>query len=129
MSTKYFIDTANNYLGAFDSVAPDGGIEVGSAPDNASATWNGSSWDEPVEVVPTVTHFSSKTFFDRFTDTEKANIVAATLVSVPLKIFYDTMWGADFVDVEDLETITGVDALIEANLLDASRKSEILATA
>ena len=129
MTTKYFIDVANNYLGAFDSVPPSGGIEVGSAPSSASATWNGTGWDEPVVVVPVVTQFSSKTFFDRFTDIEKADIVAATLVSIPLKIFYDTMWGADYVDVVDLETIAGVDALIAATLLDASRKDEVLATA
>ena len=126
---KHYRDASGNYLGGYDGAAPAAGIEVSVIPVNAGATWNGAGWDEPVVVVPVVTQFSSKTFFDRFTDIEKADIVAATLVSIPLKIFYDTMWGADYVDVEHLETIAGIDALIAATLLDASRKDEVLATA
>ncbi len=80
-------------------------------------------------LIPIQTKFSSKTFFDRFTDEEKLAVVSATLVNIPLKIFYDTMWGVDYVDVTDLETIAGVDALIAATILDASRKDEVLATA
>lgn len=55
MTVKYYIDSENKYIGAFDgSEAPPGSTEVGHPPSNAAATWNGSSWDEPVIVPQTV---------------------------------------------------------------------------
>jgi len=54
MTVKYYRDSSNTYLGASNSPMV-GGIEVASAPLSAAATWNGSSWDEPVVVPQTVT--------------------------------------------------------------------------
>ena len=43
--TKYFVDQAGNYIGAFDGAEPPAGcIEVLSAPDDARQCWNGEGW-------------------------------------------------------------------------------------
>lgn len=46
MKTKYYINSEGKYLGgrSEDIEAPDGGIEVPSAPDHADCVWNGSGW-------------------------------------------------------------------------------------
>lgn len=45
--TKYFVDHAGNYIGAFDGAEPPkGAIEVPSAPDDARQPWLGDSWGE-----------------------------------------------------------------------------------
>ena len=83
----------------------------------------------PPQLPPvTKTHFSSKTFFERYTEAEQDAVITASMTSVPIKKAYDKMWGSDFVDVTSQETIDGVDALISVGLLDASRKSDILST-
>lgn len=43
--TKYFVDGAGRYLGAFDNAEPPAGsIEVPSAPSDARQPWTGSAW-------------------------------------------------------------------------------------
>lgn len=47
--TKYYVDGSGNYMGAYDGVgvvAPVGGIEVPTPPDDARQKWNSgtSSW-------------------------------------------------------------------------------------
>lgn len=77
---------------------------------------------------PPQTQFSSLDFLDRFTEGEQLAVVEATLVSPTVKLWYDRLLAADFVDLEDPRTKAGVDALITAGLLEASRKVEILTT-
>jgi len=50
MTVKYYRDVNNNYIGASNTPITDG-IEVASAPLNAAAIWNGTSWGEP-NIVP-----------------------------------------------------------------------------
>lgn len=43
--SKFYVDSEGKYLGAFDGVeAPEGSIEVESAPSHASQLWDGSTW-------------------------------------------------------------------------------------
>jgi hypothetical protein len=45
--TKYFIDLAGNYIGAFDGAEPPiGAVEVPVAPDDARQPWLGDRWGE-----------------------------------------------------------------------------------
>ncbi len=69
---------------------------------------------------------SSLDMFNRFTSAEQTAIVTETLINVPLKIFYDRMMAANYVDVTNVETVAGVDALIALKLIQPSRKIELL---
>jgi hypothetical protein len=45
--TKYFVDMAGNYIGAFDGAEPPASsIEAPSAPDDARQPWLGDRWGE-----------------------------------------------------------------------------------
>jgi hypothetical protein len=44
MITKYYVTDGGVYLGGYQGSYPVGGIEVPTAPSNASSTWNGSEW-------------------------------------------------------------------------------------
>lgn len=72
------------------------------------------------------TKFSSNQYFDRFTEAEQDSIISATDSDIQVRKFYDRMWGSDFIDLEDPRTAMGLDLLISKNLLDASRKDELL---
>lgn len=76
---------------------------------------------------PPKTQFTSLEFLAKFTEAEVLGVVSATLQSAPLKLWYDMMMAATFVDLEDLRTGQGLDALIAAGLLAPNRKDEILA--
>jgi len=51
--TKFFVDGAGKYLGAFDGAAPPAGaVEVPSAPEDAAQLWDGATWGPvPAGVV------------------------------------------------------------------------------
>ena len=50
--TKYFVDHAGNYIGAFDGAEPPkGAIEVPSAPEDARQPWLGDSWGSVVKTA------------------------------------------------------------------------------
>lgn len=85
-----------------------------------------------VQTVPTPppapkTQFTSLEFLDRFTEPEQLAVVTATLASPAVKLWYDKMLAASFVDLEDPRTPAGIDALIAAGLIDASRRDALLA--
>lgn len=80
----------------------------------------------PVSVSLTKTKFTSLEFLDRFTEEEQLAVVQATMTSAPVKLWYDRLLAASFVDLEDPRTEAGVDSLIDNELIDASRKAEIL---
>lgn len=70
--------------------------------------------------------FTSLEFLDRFTQAEQETIAAATASSVQVKLYYDKLLAADFIDVIDPLTIAGIDALIALGLLDSGRKASVL---
>ncbi len=54
--TKYYRDSENNYVGAYDGATPPGGsIEVALPPNHGTDVWDGSSWSArtltPAEVI------------------------------------------------------------------------------
>ena len=101
---------------------PDGGehsiSEVGITPD---PQW--STTPPPVTSL----QISSLEFFDRFTEEEQVAIATETYTNIQVKIFYDRMFGANHIDVSNANTISGIDYLISLNLVDASRKDDLLA--
>jgi len=73
------------------------------------------------------TQFTSLEFLDRFSDQEQLAVVAATMTSAPVKLWYDRLLAASFIDLADPCTEAGIDALIAAGLIDADRKQALLA--
>ena len=72
------------------------------------------------------TKFTSLEYLDRFTEQEQVDIVTATNSNIQIKLFYDRLLAATFIDLEDQRTEAGIDALISAGLLDESRKEELM---
>ena len=72
------------------------------------------------------TKFTPLEYIEKFTEAEQLVVVTATLANAQIKLWYDKMFGATFVDLNDPRTSAGLDALIAANLLAPSRKAEIL---
>lgn len=70
--------------------------------------------------------FTSLEFLAMFTQAEQLAVVSATLVSAQLKLWYDMMLAASYVDLTDQRTIDGLSALVSAGLLTEQRKNEIL---
>ncbi|MGY1490710.1 hypothetical protein ACW4YW_14990 [Methylobacillus pratensis] len=72
------------------------------------------------------TRFTSLEYLDRFTETEQLAVVTATLTSPVIKLWYDRLLAASFIDLEDPRTEAGIDALIAAELLAPGRKQALL---
>jgi hypothetical protein len=78
------------------------------------------------DAVPVKTQFTSLEFLDRFTDAEQLAVVAATMQSAPVKLWYDRLLAASYVDLSDPRTEAGIDALILGGLVSASRKAALM---
>jgi hypothetical protein len=70
--------------------------------------------------------FSSNDYLERFTQIEQEAIATATLSNVQVKLYYDKLLAADYIDLNDSRTEGGLDALIALGLLDAERKPILL---
>ena len=68
-------------------------------------------------------------FLERFTLTEQLAITTAAMQSPQIRLWYDKMLAARSIDVADVRVAAGLDSLIDAGLLDASRKSALLTPA
>lgn len=91
----------------------------------AMAILNGANPDDPLtwgtHVIP------AQYFRERFTFAEQVGIVTATHSDDEVKNFYDHLHMARFIDLTKQLTATGLDLLIAKQLLQATRKAEILA--
>lgn len=87
-----------------------------------------SGWTRqpPTPVIPPKTQFTSLEFLDRFTDDEQLAVVQATMASPQVKLWYDRLLAASFIDIADPRTEGGIDALITAGLIDPGRKTALL---
>ncbi len=87
-----------------------------------------ASWtlDPPAPAPQPKTQYTSLEILARFTQSEQESIASATLTNMPLKLFYDKLLAATFVDVTSPVTIGGVDALIATGLLASNRRDAIL---
>lgn len=118
----------------FDAGFPRGYLDTLHATDEGKAklTEWGITWeDEPVIELPVQepqykTQFTSLEYLDKFTEVEQLAVVTATMQSAQVKLWYDKMLGASYVDITDPRVIGGLDALVAFGLLDASRKEVIL---
>jgi len=84
---------------------------------------------KPKPTPPVViARFSSLVFLSRFTPEAQISIVKQSMVDVDIKIIYDKMIAANFIDVTDEETIAGVDFMINIGVVLLEDKDKILAT-
>lgn len=72
------------------------------------------------------TQFTSLEYLDRFTQDEQEAIVGATYSNVQIKLYYDRLLAATFIDLDDPRTEAGIDALIAAELLAPDRKAALM---
>lgn len=79
-----------------------------------------------VVAPPPKTQFTSLEFLDRFSDEEQLAVVSATLVNPVIKLWYDRLLAASFIDLTDPRTEAGIDALIAAELLAPERKEALM---
>ena len=97
-------------------------------PTLASAFWRGDFW-EIVESQPESTAYRDMTsleFLELFTPAEQVAVVSATMTSPVVKLWYDKMLAAMNITLSDPRTEAGLDALVDAGLLTAERKAEIV---
>lgn len=102
-------------------------------PDNVAADWTfqDGQFVEPAPqqgepVVPFVPRWTPLQFIERFTDAEQLAIVTAAQSTPALRLWYDKAMAADEIVSDDPRTIAGVQALVDAGLISAQRKTEIL---
>lgn len=58
---KYFVGGDGVYLGAFQGLEPEGGIEVDMPPEDGRQVWDGNQWGPiPVEVPQSVSRFQAR---------------------------------------------------------------------
>ena len=80
----------------------------------------------PVPVPQPITILSPRAFLARFTEAETVAIFTAAQTNVVVAIWKDTALAGD-IDLTDPQTSAGLDALVAAGLLTATRKAAILA--
>lgn len=76
--------------------------------------------------IPPKTQFLPLVFLEKFTAQEQLAVVSATLVNAQVKLWYDKMLAASFVDLADPRTAGGLAALVASGLLTEVRMNEIL---
>lgn len=128
----------------FDTVAGKGHVEFdmdaqGGKPANQDLTsftdyqWVVQAWEdaapspEPGPQPPAYPQFTALEMLDLFTEAEQLAVVNATMTNAAVKLWYDRMIAATFVTYEDPRTEGGLQALVDAGLLTAGRKAEIVA--
>ena len=118
----YFKDTQNNthFLDdvSFSHLLPDGSVQITEA--------EADSIREANVQPPPQTQFTSLEFLDRFTGQEQIAVVTATLANAQVKLWYDKMLAASFVDLNDERVGFGLDALVGSGLLTEDRKQQIM---
>lgn len=117
---------------------PGGAIDapVPSIPEGKRAKWVGNWVFEdtqqpepqpaPEPVPPQPKRFTSLEFLDLFTYSEQLAVTTATMQSAQVKLWYDRTLAAMFLTLDDPRTEAGLTALVDAGLLTAERKAEIV---
>lgn len=80
----------------------------------------------PTPAPEPKSRFTSLEYLDRFTQDEQEAIVGATYSNVQIKLYYDRLLAATFIDLDDPRTEAGIDALIAAELLAPDRKAALM---
>ena len=98
--------------------------------DTAQIGWkyDGTNFIPPPDNPPSLPNRISKlAFIARFTPDEYVGIVTARKTDPTVEAWYDLMFLADSINLEDQRTIDGVNFMVTKNLITAARASEILA--
>lgn len=72
------------------------------------------------------TQFSSLEYLDRFTEAEQLAIAESAMTNSAVKIVYDRVLAAQYIDLSDARVALGLDVLVENALISKKRKTEIL---
>lgn len=89
--------------------------------------YDGEDFSLPViPAPPPRTRFSSLEFLERFTEPEQIAVATATMSNAEVKLWYDKLLAAEFIDITDLRVELGIDALVSAGLLAPARKADLL---
>lgn len=86
-------------------------------------------WEEGEIPAPTSyekVRFTSLEYLDKFTEAEQIGVVTAALTDVEVKLFYDRLLAATYIDITDPRTEQGIDLLISKSLIPASKKTTLL---
>ena len=78
-------------------------------------------------ATPEFKKFTSLDYLDLFTEAEQLAVVQATMQNAQVKLWYDKMLAAGYITLSDPRTELGLIALVQAGLLQESRKLIILA--
>lgn len=65
-------------------------------------------------------------FMDLFTEAEQLAIAGAAMTDAATKLWYDRAVGAQFIDLGDERLVAGLQKIVDANLLTATRRNRIL---
>lgn len=144
------LDENNKFLGTYPAQESPRENGVFIAPENAlkgeptipalegkDRYWVDGDWiyvdiakDEVKEEQPTTpvikTQFTSLEFLDRFNENEQLAVVTATLANPAIKLWYDRLLAASYIDLADQRTEAGIDALIAAELIAPDRKDALM---
>lgn len=81
----------------------------------------------PGPTLPPAAQITPLQFIDRFTGSEQLSIAEATLQNAQVKLWYDKLLAASFVDLTDPRLSAGLDALVSFGLITPERKVEVMA--
>jgi len=65
-------------------------------------------------------------FISRFTDAEQLALAQAAMMQAPIKLWYDKLLAAEFIDLTDVRVTSGVDAMVSAGLVTSDRAAAVL---
>lgn len=93
-------------------------------------TYDGTTFRPPPPAPPPPPTWiiTKVAFVSRFTSPEYVGIVAAANSDPTVQAWYDLLFIANSIDLEDQRTIDGVNFMVTKNLLTSDRASEILNT-
>lgn len=122
---RYFKKISIDEVFGYDETDPTQIELIAAALDDEDFEEVTGSWP-PVAAVEIRTTFTALEFLEKFTESEQLAVVEATISSVSVKLWYDKMLAASFVDLNDPRTESGLAALVTAGLITEARKDEIL---
>jgi hypothetical protein len=92
-------------------------------------TYDGINFIRPPYLAPTLTWIITKVaFVSRFTSAEYVGVVTAANSDPSVQAWYDLLFIANNIDLEDQRTVDGINFMVSKNLLTAERANEILTT-
>ena len=120
----YWIDVPDGVDASTHHLTMDGAVVLTpEPPTEPQLSWGGQSI--PVtNMAPT--SITPLEFIDRFTEAEQLAIVTATMTNPVVKLWYDKLLAAQSVVFADPRLSAGLDGLVDAGLITAERKAEIL---